>query len=77
MKSVLSWCTISSERAKESFTVSSLYVTEESLGTKNFVRLWLGVPIAESIGLNGGQTLVMAFYFTKSKIKFMIYFRLL
>ena len=66
MKSVLSWCTISSARAKESFTVSSLYVIEESLRTKNFVSLWLGVPIAEIIGLNGGQTLVMAFYFTKS-----------
>ena len=33
--------------------------TEESLGTKNFASFELGVPIAESIGLNGEQTSVM------------------
>ena len=39
MKSLLSWCTISSAKAKESFTVNSLKVIEESLGTKNLASL--------------------------------------
>ena len=38
-KSLLSWCTISSAKAKESFTVNSLNVIEENLGTKNFASL--------------------------------------
>ena len=60
MKSLLSWCTISSAKAKESFTVNSLKVIEESLRTKNLASLQLEVPIAETIGLNGGQISVMA-----------------
>ena len=39
MKSLLSWCTISSAKAKESFTVNSLKVIEESLGTKILASL--------------------------------------
>ena len=39
MKSLPSCCTISSAKAKESFTVNSLNVNEESLGTKNFASL--------------------------------------
>ena len=39
MKSVLSWYTTSSAKAKESFTVNSLNVIEESLGTENFASL--------------------------------------
>ena len=35
MKCLLSWCTIYSAKAKESFSVNSLDVVEESLGTKN------------------------------------------
>ena len=56
MKSLPSWCTVFSTKAKESFTVNSLNVIEESLGTKNFESLQLGVPIDESIGLNGEKT---------------------
>ena len=56
MKSLPSRCTISSAKAKESFTENSLNVIEESLGTKNIASLKQGVPIAESVGLNGRQT---------------------
>ena len=47
MKSLLFLCTISSGKAKESFTINSFNLIEESLGTK-------------SVGLNTGQTSVMA-----------------
>ena len=60
MKCLLPWCTIPSAKVKESFPVNSLDVVEESLGTKNFASLKRRVPIAESIGLNGGQKWVMA-----------------
>ena len=52
--------TISSVKAKESFKVNLLNVIEESLGTKKFASFQLGVPIAESKVLNGGQTSVIA-----------------
>ena len=39
MKYLLSWSVIYSAKAKESFTVNSLNVIEESLGTKNFASL--------------------------------------
>ena len=39
MKSLLYLCTISSGKAKESFTIHSLNLIEESLGTKNFASL--------------------------------------
>ena len=39
MKGLLSWSTISSAKSNESFTVNSLKVTEESLGTKNLASL--------------------------------------
>ena len=68
-KSLLSWCTISSAKTKESFTVNSLNVIEENLGTKNFASLYLGVPTAESIGLNRGQTLVMSLCTLQSPYK--------
>ena len=47
-KRLLSWCTISSAKAKESYTVNSLKVIEESLGTKMFskfskFRVWSSI----------------------------------
>ena len=39
MKSLLSWCTISSAQAKESFILNSLKVIEEILGSKNLASL--------------------------------------
>ena len=38
---------------KESLTVNSFCVTLDRMGTKNFANLYVGVPIAERIGLNG------------------------
>ena len=60
MKRLPSWCIVSSAKAKESFTVNSLNVIKESLGTKNFVYNKVGVPVAEHIALNGGQTSIIA-----------------
>ena len=40
--------------------VNSLNVIKESLGTKNLAILYLGAPMAESIGLKGGQISVTA-----------------
>ena len=68
-KSLLSWGTISSAKVKETFTVNSLDVVEESLETKNFASLQLGVPIAGSISLNGGQASEMAFCTLQSLYK--------
>ena len=59
MKTLLTWRTVPSAKAKESFTVDPLNVIQESFGTKYFASLQLRVPIAESIGLNGGQTSVI------------------
>ena len=39
MKSLLSWCTISSAKAKEYLAVNSLKLIEESLRTKNLASL--------------------------------------
>ena len=39
MKSLLSSCTSSSAKSKESFTVNSLNIPEKSLGTENFASL--------------------------------------
>ena len=39
MKGLLYWCTIFSAKAKESFTVNSLNVIQENLGTNNFTSL--------------------------------------
>ena len=69
MKILLSWCTISSAKAKESLTVNSLNVIKESLGTKNFTSLLLGVTVAESIVRNDGQTSVVAFCTLQSSYK--------
>ena len=60
MKSLSACCGISSAKANESFTVNSLNLIEESLGTKNFESLSLGISVAESIG-NGEKKSVMAF----------------
>ena len=40
---------------KESVTVNSFCVTSDRTGTKNFASLYVGVPIAERISLNGGN----------------------
>ena len=44
---------------KESFTVNSLCVISDRTGTKNFASLYVGVPITERIGINGGNPFIM------------------
>ena len=46
-------------KRKESFTANSLNVSEEIRGTRTFASLLLGVPIADSISLNGRKTSVI------------------
>ena len=46
---------MSSTKVKESVTVNSFCVTSDRTGTKNFASLYVGVPIAERISLNGGN----------------------
>ena len=43
---------------KESFTVNSSCVISDRTGTKNFASLYVGVPIAERIGPNGGNPFI-------------------
>ena len=43
---------------KESLTVNSFCVISDRTGTKNFASLYVGVPIAERIGLNGGNPFI-------------------
>ena len=52
--------TISSPNKKVSLTVDSLIVRQLSIGTRNLVVLYVGVPIAENIGLKIGQTSAIA-----------------
>ena len=43
---------------KESFTVNSFCVILDRTGTKNFASFYVGVPITERIGLNGGNSFI-------------------
>ena len=43
---------------KESLTVNSFQVISDRTGTKNFANLYVGVPIAERISLNGGNPFI-------------------
>ena len=43
---------------KESLIVNSFCVISYRRGTKNFASLYVGVPIAERIGLNGGNPFI-------------------
>ena len=52
--------TISSPNKKVSLTVDSLIVRQLSIGTRNLAVLYVGVPIAENIGLKIGQTSAIA-----------------
>ena len=45
----------SSENVKESLIVYSVVVRSSSTGTKNFARLYVGVPMADKIGLKDGS----------------------
>ena len=40
---------------------NSLTVKQLSTGTKNFAILYVGIPIADKISLNGGQVSKIAF----------------
>ena len=51
----LSWDKISSTKVKESLTENSFCVLSDRSGTKNFASLYVGVPIAERMGLNGSN----------------------
>ena len=42
--------TISSENESESWTVNSLTVKGDKIGTKNFARMYVGVPIVNKMG---------------------------
>ena len=55
MKSPGSWSAISLENSKLFFTVYILAVIGSRRGTKNLARLYVGVLIADIIGLKGGQ----------------------
>ena len=44
---------------KESLIVYSLVVRGSSIGTKNFASLYVGVPIADKIGLKDGRPSVI------------------
>ena len=52
------WVKISATKVKESFTVNSFCVISDRTGTKHFASLYVGVPIAERIGLNGGNPFI-------------------
>ena len=43
---------------KESLTINSFCVISNKTGTKNFASLYVGVPIAERTGLNGGNPFI-------------------
>ena len=45
----------SSANENESWTVNSLTVKSDKIGTKNFARLYVGVPIADKMGQKEGQ----------------------
>ena len=47
--------TTSSANGSESWTVNSLTVKGDKIGTKNFARLYVGVPIADKMGRKEGQ----------------------
>ena len=47
--------TTSSANENESWTVNSLTVKGDKIGTKNFARLYVGVPIANKMGRKEGQ----------------------
>ena len=42
--------TISSANESESWTVNSLTVKSDKIGTKNFARMYVGVPIVNKMG---------------------------
>ena len=45
----------SSANENESWAVNSLTVKGNKIGTKNFTRLYVGVPIADKMGRKEGQ----------------------
>ena len=47
--------TTSSANENESWTVNSLTVKGDKIGTKNFARLYVGVPIADKMSRKEGQ----------------------
>ena len=55
MKSPGSWSAISLENSKLFFTVYIMVVIDSRRGTGNLARLYIGVLIADVIGLKGGQ----------------------
>ena len=55
MKSPGSWSAISLANSKLFFTVYILVVISSRRGTRNLDRLYVGVLIADIIGLKGGQ----------------------
>ena len=56
-------------KSKRIFNSKFIKRIKESLGTKNFAILLLGVTVAESIVRNDGQTSVVAFCTLQSSYK--------
>ena len=54
--------TISSENESESWTVNSLTVKGDKTGTKNFARMYVGVPIATKMGQKEWQLSMTSLY---------------
>ena len=52
------WVKISSAKVKESLTVNWFCVTSDRTAAKFFASLYVGIPIAERIGLNGGNPFI-------------------
>ena len=52
---LVSKLTTSSANENESWTVNSLTVKGDKIGTKNFAILYVGVPIANKMGRKEGQ----------------------
>ena len=54
MKRSLFWVENSSTKVKKSLTLNSFCNVSDRTGTKNITNLYVGVPIAERMNLNGG-----------------------
>ena len=62
INNVESWSLISLQNENESRNVYSLTVKSLRIGTKNFARLYVAVPIADKIGRKGGISFVDELY---------------
>ena len=59
MTQLVSKLTTSSANESQSWTVNSLTVKDDKIGTKSFAKLEVGVPIADKMGRKDGQLLMI------------------